>query len=50
MLIISHILLAAFLCIMFLVSIFNAGENRNITAVMLAISEIIQQYSLDCDS
>ena len=29
--------------------IFNAGEDGHITAVMLAISEIIQWYSLDCD-
>ena len=28
---------------------FNAGEDGHITAVMLAISEMIQWYSLDCD-
>ena len=29
--------------------ILNAGEDGHITVVMLAISEIIQWYSLDCD-
>ena len=28
---------------------FNAGEDGHTTAVMLAISEIIQWYMLDCD-
>ena len=29
--------------------IFNAGEDGHITAMIFAISEIIQWYSLDCD-
>ena len=29
--------------------IFNAAEDGHITAMMLAISDIIHWYSLDCD-
>ena len=54
MLIINYILLAVFfVLIKFIHSlmyiIFNAGEDGHITNVMLAISEIIQWYSIDCD-
>ena len=52
MLMISYILLAALFLVFYLllhVVVFSAGEDGHITAVMLAISEMIQWYLLDCD-
>ena len=50
---INYILLAAlfwyFIYSFFHVAVFNAGEDGHIMGVMLAISEILQWYLLDCD-
>ena len=46
MLIISYILLSAIFCVLFIyfyVIIFNAVEDKDITAMVLAVSEIIQK-------
>ena len=45
---IHYLFIYLFSCHYFHVITFNAGEDGHIMAMMLAISEIIQWYSLDC--